>query len=71
MREAVVVEADPVTDDARRVLDAFEAVPVNALFLECADHALDHAVLLRVEPSVRHRFEPDGEGGVMNSCLKP
>ena len=47
MRAAVVVVTDPVTDDAVCVLDAFEAVPVNALLLERPDNALDHAVLLR------------------------
>lgn len=47
MRPAVVVEADPVADDAVGVLDALEAVPVNALLLERPDDALDHAVLLR------------------------
>lgn len=29
------------------MLTALEAVVVNVLFLECADHALDHAFLLR------------------------
>ena len=47
MRAAVVVETDPVADDAVGVLDAFEAVAVNALLLERPDHALHHAVLLR------------------------
>lgn len=47
MRAVVVVEADPVFNDAGRVLDAFEAVAVNALLLERTDQALDHAVLLR------------------------
>ncbi|MPL92846.1 hypothetical protein SDC9_38968 [bioreactor metagenome] len=47
MRAAVVVEGDPVADDAGRVLDALEAVAVDALLLERADQALNHAVLLR------------------------
>lgn len=47
MRAAVVVEADPVTDDAGRVLDALEAMAMNTLLLERADAPLDHAVLLR------------------------
>jgi hypothetical protein len=34
MRAAVVVEADPVTDDTGRVLDAFEAMPVSALLFQ-------------------------------------
>lgn len=46
MRAAVVVEADPITDDAGRMLDALEAMAMNALLPECADDALDHAVLL-------------------------
>lgn len=41
-----VVEADPVADGACRVLDAVEALAVDALFLQRSDHALDHAVLL-------------------------
>lgn len=47
MRAAVVVEANPVTDDACGVLDAFEAMPVSALLFQRPDHALDHAILLR------------------------
>ena len=47
MWAAGVVEADPVTDGAGRVLDAVEALAVDALLLQRADHALDHAVLLR------------------------
>ena len=38
---------DPVADDAVGVLDALEAVAVNALLLERSDDALDHTVLLR------------------------
>ena len=47
MRAAVVVEGVPVTDDAHRMLGAFEAVAMYALLLQRADEALDHAVLLR------------------------
>ena len=47
MRASGVVEADPVTDGARRVLDAVEALAMDALLFECPDDALDHAVLLR------------------------
>ena len=43
----MVVELDPVADHSHRVLLGFEAVPVDALLLQGADHALDHAVLLR------------------------
>lgn len=46
MRAAVVVKSDPVADGARRVLDALEAMAVNALFFECADHVLEHTMLL-------------------------
>lgn len=47
MWAAIVVEADPVTDGARCVLDAVEALAMDALLFQCSDHALDHAVLLR------------------------
>lgn len=47
MGAAVVVEADPVADGACRVLYAVEALAVDALFFQCPDHTLDHAVLLR------------------------
>ena len=43
----MVVEADPVTDGARRVLDAVEALAVDALLFQRPDDAFDHAVLLR------------------------
>lgn len=43
----MVVELDPVADHSHRVLLGFEAVPVDALLLQGADHALDHAILLR------------------------
>ena len=46
MRTAGVIELDPVADGAGRVLDALEAVAVNALLLQRPDHTLDHAVLL-------------------------
>ena len=47
MRAPVVVEADPVADGPRRVLDAVESLAVNALFLQRPDHTLNHTVLLR------------------------
>ena len=47
MRALMVVEADPVADGARCVLDAVEALAVNALLFQRPDHAFDHAVLLR------------------------
>lgn len=47
MRATVVVEADPVGDGASRVLNAVEALAMDALLYECPEHALDQAVLLR------------------------
>lgn len=46
MWPSVVVEADPVSDYAGGVLEAFKAVPVDTLFLQRTDNALDHAILL-------------------------
>lgn len=46
MWATVVVEADPVADGACGVLDVVKALAVDALFLECPDHAFDHSVLL-------------------------
>ena len=54
MRAPGVVEADPVSNEAGRVLDAFEAV--TALLLERADRALDHADLLRAVRGDGKRF---------------
>ncbi len=42
----MVVEVDPVADQAAGVLHRFEAVPMHALLLQSADHPLDQAVLL-------------------------
>ena len=47
MRSLVVVEADPVADGTRGVLDAVEALAMDALLFQGPDHTLDHAVLLR------------------------
>lgn len=47
MRPLVVVEADPISNHARSVLDAVEAVAMNALLLQRTDYTLHHAVLLR------------------------
>ena len=41
-----VVEADPVTDGAGRMLDAVEPLAMDALLFDRADDALDHAVFL-------------------------
>lgn len=46
MRAAIVVETDPVGNDARGVLNALEAMAMNALLLERSDDPLNHAVLL-------------------------
>lgn len=47
MRASVVINAHPSADHAAGVLDCLEAMPMHAMFLERADHAFDHAVLLR------------------------
>lgn len=47
MWAAMVVEADPVADGAGRMLDAVEALAVDALLFQRPDDAFDHAVLLR------------------------
>lgn len=39
----MVVKVNPVTDQAARVLQGFEAVAMLALLLERADHPLDQA----------------------------
>jgi hypothetical protein len=43
-----VAKADPVADGTVRVLNAVEPLAMDALFFDLADHALDHAVLLRI-----------------------
>ncbi len=43
----MVVEADPVADRTRGVLDAVGALAMNTLLFERPDHTLDHSVLLR------------------------
>lgn len=47
MRAPVVVEAEPVADGPRSMLDAVEALAMSALFFQRPDHTLNHAVLLR------------------------
>ena len=46
MRPAGVVELDPVSDGPRGVLEALEAVAMNALLLQRPDDTFDNAVLL-------------------------
>lgn len=47
MGPLVVVVLDPVANDTADVLQGFKAVPMNALLLQCPDHPLYQAVLLR------------------------
>ena len=47
MGPTVVVEADPLSDDARGVLLGLETMTVYALLLQGPDDALDHSGLLR------------------------
>lgn len=47
MRSAVVVELDPVGNDAHGVALVLEAVLMHALLLHRPDQALHHPVLLR------------------------
>lgn len=47
MRAPVVVKAYPVSDHAAGVLYGLEAMSMRALFVERADHAFNHAILLR------------------------
>jgi hypothetical protein len=60
----MVVEADPVTDSPRRVLDAVEALAVNALFLQRPDHTLNHAVLLRAVRCYELLLQAVGSGPI-------
>ena len=43
----MVVPTDPVRNHSAGVLQGFKPVAMNALVLERADHALNHAILLR------------------------
>ena len=47
MRAPGAITADPVANDAAGMLQSFEPVPMSALLLGGAYHALDHAILLR------------------------
>ena len=47
MGSSIVVEVDPVAQRSACMLQAFEAMAMNALLLESSDDTLDHAVLLR------------------------
>jgi hypothetical protein len=50
MWASVVVEADPVADGSRRVLDDVEALAMDALLLQCPDRkrCLDPTFLLNL-----------------------
>ena len=58
MRPPIVVKSDPVTDDSHRMRLTFEAMPVDALFLERPDDALDQSVLLRAMRRDELLFQP-------------
>ena len=48
MRPPIVIESDPIGNDSRSPCClAFEAMPVDTLFLERPDDALDQSILLR------------------------
>jgi hypothetical protein len=47
MRAAIFVETDLVANGPSSVLNAFKAMSVYALFLQCSDDAFHHAVLLQ------------------------
>lgn len=67
MRTAGVVELDPVADRAGSVLDAFEAVSMQALLFQRLDDTLDHTVLLwamRGDELLAQAVAAD-QGGVM------
>ena len=42
-----IVEVDSIFDFLCCVLTAFEAMPMNALLLKCANDAFDHSIMLR------------------------
>lgn len=52
MRMAVVIEADPVANDATGVLQCFEAMPMGTLLPQGSDDAFNHAILLRAMSSL-------------------
>lgn len=65
----MVVEVDPVTDQAAGVLQGFEAVAMHVLLLERADPPIDQAVLLgtvRRDELLAQAVAPDQNGEVAN-----
>jgi hypothetical protein len=62
----VVLKANPVADGSRRVLNAIEALAMDALLFQCLDHAFDHAVLLRAvwRDELLLQAVAPGQGGV-------
>ena len=47
MRASVVVEANPIANNAAGVLQGLESVTVSALVFEGSDNPLDHPILFR------------------------
>lgn len=43
---AVILEVDPISDCSCCMLNAFKAMPMDALLFNCADDTFDHSVLL-------------------------
>ena len=46
MGSAVIIEVDPISDCSCCMLNAFKAMPMDALLFNCADDTFDHSVLL-------------------------
>jgi hypothetical protein len=70
MWATVVVGAYPVADGACHMLNAVEALAMDALFLEGSDYTLDHAVLLGAMPRVELLFQPiaTNQRGIAARC---
>ena len=45
VRAPVVVEVDPVSNQATGMLQRFEPVPMHTLLLECTNHPLDQSIM--------------------------
>lgn len=54
----MIVELDPVGQHAAGMLEGFEAMPVNALLFDRANHALDQTILLRTVGCDEFLLEP-------------
>ena len=53
------------------MLDAVEALAMDALLFQCSDHTLDHAILLRVEPAKAPPVRARWRGGRDELLLQP